>query len=184
MKARLNKLMIQYEAAVSQAEQEHSIVERTKARLEATIKAQEFLQELAQEVEQQTHKQISKVVSRCISSVFGEEHSFKIEFVRKRGKTEAILQFLKDGRIVNPHQNSWGMMGVAALALRLICLTLSSPAPRKVLFLDEPFQGLSAKNKPKIAQLLTVLSKELGVQFICVTHDSSMECGKVTELKG
>lgn len=179
---KLQSLYERYKVAKATLKTEATALKAAQDQVLHVKEAQRHLQALAQNVQQQAHKQIARVVSRCVKAVFGDNHDFKIEFEQKRGKTEARLFFLKNGYPEDPRQTSGGLRDVAGLALRLVALSLSNPQPRKVIFLDEPFQGLSVTNRPKIATLLETLSEELGIQIIMVTHDPELELGTVIDL--
>ncbi len=152
--------------------------------LKRTQDAQEILQRLAQAVQQQAHKKISDVVSSCLSTVFGDEaYQFKIEFERKRGRTEAHLRFLRGDLDVDPLTASGGgMIDIAGAALRLSCLMLHRPRLSKIVVLDEPFRFVSVEYQENVREMLEGLAKDLGVQFILVTHNQALAAGKVVEL--
>lgn len=145
--------------------------------------AQEILQHLAQAVQQQAHRKISEVVSSCLSTVFEDPYEFKIEFERKRGRTEAQLRFVRQDLDVDPLSASGGgMVDVAAFALRVACLMLHRPRLSKVVILDEPFKFVSAQYRDNVREMLEGLAKDLGVQIVMVTHIDELETGKVIEL--
>lgn len=73
-------------------------------------------------------------------------------------------------------------MAVTSLALRLAKLMMSIPPAERWLILDEPWKGLSAKNLKKMSMLIEVLNKDLGVNFLIVTHDPELQIGKVINL--
>lgn len=160
--------------------------ELTKAdkTLQRTQDAQEIIQHLAQAVQQRAHKKLSDVVSSCLSSVFGEEaYQFKIEFDRKRGRTEAHLRFVRGDLDVDPMTASGGgVVDVAAFALRIACLVLHRPRLSRVVVLDEPFKFLSVEYRPQVREMLEQISKEMGLQIILVTHIDELATGKVIEL--
>lgn len=145
--------------------------------------AQKIIQEVAQGVQQLAHARISKIVSRCLETVFDEPYDFQIHFDRKRGKTEASLVFVRDGEEIDPLSASGGgVVDIAAFALRLSCLVLSVPSPRLFLALDEPFKFVSQEYRGRIRELILGLAKDLGVQFLIVTHIPELQVGKVISL--
>lgn len=162
--------------------QEKERMESLKRKEEDIILAQMKLQELAQAVQAESHHQIAKIVSKCLSTVFDEPYRLKIEFVRQRGKTEAKLIYVKNGREEDPLQTSGGVLDISSLGLRVSQLMLSSPQARKILILDEPMTGVDARNMHKAAALIETLSHEMGIQIILVTHNESLEVGKVIRL--
>lgn len=163
---------------------EKKALAEAKGRLENAAEAQKLLQGVAEAVQQQAHRQIAAVVSRCLEAVFDEEaYEFVIRFVQKRGKTEAELLFRREGIEVSPVDAAGGgVVDVASFALRLACLILARPSRRKLLVLDEPWKHLSADYRPAMRELVLTLAKELGVQFIIVTHSDEFRMGEVIEL--
>lgn len=146
--------------------------------------AQQIVQEISQEIQQQVHNQIANVVSTCLETVFDEPYDFKINFERKRGKTEASLFFEKDGEEIDPLTASGGgVVDIASFALQLSCIMLSrEPKLRKIFIADEPFKFVSAEYRGRVKQLLEKLSKEMDIQFIIVTHIEELKTGNIIEL--
>jgi len=170
----------QLEAAV---EREVEGLAEANVTLACTQDAQEILQLIAQAVQQKAHERISKVVSSCLSTVFDDPYEFKIQFERKRGRTEASLRFLRRGLDVDPLSASGGgMIDVAAFALRVACLMLHRPRLAKVVVIDEGFKFVSSQYRENVRFMLEGLAKDLGVQIIQVTHIEELETGKVIEL--
>jgi DNA repair exonuclease SbcCD ATPase subunit len=147
------------------------------------IAAQQILQSVAQIVQQNAHERIAKVVSSCLSSVFDNPYEFRINFTRKRGRTEADIVFVRDGKEVDPITASGGgMIDVAAFALRVVCLVLHRPRVRPVVVLDEPFKFVSSGYQENVRLMLEKLSKEMKVQIIMVSHIDELETGKIIRL--
>jgi DNA repair exonuclease SbcCD ATPase subunit len=179
-----NKLTADRRHALRRVKEERIALEAAKVHVENATKAQAFVQEIAQGVQQQAHAKIAGVVSRCLSAVFGDDApSFEIKFEQKRGKTEARLVFVKDGEEMDPKGSSGGgCIDVASFALRLACLVLTKPSPRRLLLLDEPFRFVSKDYLPNVAQLLRELAAEMGVQMVIVTHLDDLSVGKVVQI--
>lgn len=145
--------------------------------------AQKVAQVVAQGVQQQAQDRIAGIVTRCLAAVFPNPYKFRIRFEQKRGQTEASLEFVRDDVAVDPLEASGGgMVDVAAFALRLSCILLSRPPVRRVMVLDEPLKFLSKDYRAAARTLLEVLSRELSVQFIIVTHLKEFEVGTVVSL--
>ena len=157
-----------------------------EAEYDAAQEAQVITQQIAQAIQQQAHKRIAGVVSKCLETVFvGDDlYGFKIDFERKRGRTEAKLVLTKNGNEIDDPLDfdSGGVCEVAAFALRLSCLVLSKPRLRKVILFDEPFKSISVDYLDNVRILMNKLSEEFGVQFIVVTHIAQLETGKVIRL--
>jgi len=146
--------------------------------------AQMLLQSVAAAVQQSAHRQIAGVVSRCLEAVFDEPYEFQIEFVERRGKTEAVMQFVRDGESVSPMDAAGGgVVDLAAFAVRLAKLVLARPPRRRLLVLDEPFRFVSRDLRPRVRRLIETLAEEMAVQFVLVTHDPMLTMGKVVEVE-
>lgn len=183
---KLAKQTAEYNLACGSVKQERRRLREAKARRAAADEAQQLAQHVAQAVQQQAHKRISEVVTRCLAAVFGEDaYQFDIQFERKRGKTEARMRFLKDGKERHPLRASGGgMVDCASMALRLACIMLAKPRTRRIVILDEPFKWINGReNQERAAALLQELAKEMGIQFIIAADDDWMKLGKIIEVE-
>jgi DNA repair exonuclease SbcCD ATPase subunit len=179
----VDALRFQLATARTTHETETAALIEAKEVLERTRDAQEILQLLAQAVQQKAHEKISEVVSSCLEAVFDDPYRFKIEFDRKRGRTEARLRFVRGDLDVDPLTASGGgMVDVAAFALRISCLMLHRPKLRRFVVLDEPFKFVSAQYRENVRSMLESLSTDLGVQIVMVTHIDELVTGKVIEI--
>lgn len=186
---RVADLMHRHRTACDQVEREERALYEVKDRLKCVAEAQEVLQSIAEGIQQQAHEQIRGIVSRCLEAVFDDPYEFVIRFEKKRGKTEAVLAFVRDGLELDDPLNEvgGGVIDVAAFALRVACVFLARPVRRRLLVLDEPFRNLRGSgNKRRLRVLLLSLSDELGMQFLInVDRDSYPEfaLGKIVELE-
>ena len=162
---------------------ERQYFDKACRRLRDVERAQQVLQELAQSTQQHAHDQIAKVVTRCLRAVFPNPYKFEIIWERKRGRTEARLQFTRDGLTLDPLDSTGGgVIDVASFALRVARLLLVRPARRRLLVMDEPFKCADAPSRPRIQHMLETLSEELDMQFVMVTHSDELQCGKIIEI--
>jgi DNA repair exonuclease SbcCD ATPase subunit len=136
--------------------------------------AQQVLQLVAQKTQEGVVLHISDIVTAALDAVFEDTaYGFQIEFMQKRGKTEAELYFERGGERIDPMTASGGgPVDVAAFALRVALWSLlrRSSGIADTIVLDEPFRFLSRDLQSKAGQMLKMLSEKLGVQFIFVTH--------------
>jgi len=163
---------------------EKRALEEAELTLQRTQNAQEIIQLVAQAVQQQAHEKISSVVTRCLKAVFGDEaYEFKIEFERKRGRTEAKLLFTRQGLAVDPLTASGGgVVDVAAFALRVACLMLHRPRLSKFICLDEPFRFVSLDYQPQVRSMLEQLARDLKLQIVFVSHNENLATGQIIEV--
>ena len=180
---RVDKQILEWKTACSVLEKAEEEMKEVTERLANITHAQILAQEIAQQVQESAHAQISGVVSRCLEAIFDEPYEFKIKFERKRGRTEAELVFCRDGMEIDPLDASGGgVVDVAAFALRVACLQLTSPGKRGLLVLDEPFKFVSQEYRGRIQSLLEILTKEMKIQIIMVSHIEELKTGKLLEL--
>lgn len=184
LRARFARVQASLAHAQSMVAAEKKGLREMAARVEVLTEAVKITQAVAEKVQHQAHSRIAAVVSRCLA-IFDEPYQFKILFEQKRNKTEARLVFVKDGiEIDDPTDEcGGGVVDVAAFALRLACLVLAKPRRRRFLCLDEPFKNINGERyQQRMAELLEILSKEMGVQMLIVTDDPWLKIGKVIEL--
>lgn len=184
MRDKLNQLLLKYQQAKLAVRQEKKTLQTAKQKVEDTLYAQTLVQQVAETVQTKAHSQIARVVTKCLQAVFGDEaYAFKINFSRRRGKTEAELTYLRENLEVDPISAAGGgVVDVTAFALRLACLILATPKRRRLLVLDEPMKHLSPEYRSKVKEMLERLSKEMKVQFCIVTHAPELVCGKEVEI--
>lgn len=184
LKRARDRLLLERSRALFAFQEAQNQVKEARESLESAEIAQNVLQNVAEQVQRLTHDRLSGLVTSCLRAIFGDDaYSFTIEFEKKRGRTEAVLRFTKQGEEIDPMSASGGgVIDVASFALRVAALLLSKPPLRRVLCLDEPWKHLSADYRPKVRVLVEKLSEELGVQFLIVTHSSDFEMGEVVEL--
>lgn len=180
----VDKKLASLDVARRRVKEEATALQVVEERLQVLQEAQAIAQAVAQQVQEQAHKKIASVVSRSLEAVFDKPYTFRIVFEQKRGRTEARLVFEREGLEVDPMTASGGgMVDVAAFSLRLSCLMLSRPPLRRVLVMDEPFKCVHKSNLTRLRTLLGTLSKEMGVQFLMVTHLDELKTGNVIELE-
>lgn len=159
--------------------------------MDALDQAGKQIRDLALACQASCAHSISNIVTRCLDAVFscdGKEnrYTFDIEFIEKRGQTEANCTLRDaDGNTYYPLVSTGGgVLDIVAFGLRLACMMLQRPRPANILIMDEPFRYLSKTYREPLMQLLETLAIETGTQFIMVTHFSEFQRGNVIELGG
>jgi len=154
------------------------------ARLEASrnVKAAEqaraVIQEVARRTQQQLQYHISEVATLAMQAIFPQPYNLIVEFVERRGRTEADIWFERDGQQIDPLSASGGgAVDVAAFALRVSLLSLSGKARAAIIVLDEPFRFLSRDLHSKAALLMKEVSRRLGLQVVMVSHSPDLVDG-------
>ena len=173
---------------VSRMEGVRDVLESQQVTLDKRIiessKEQDVLSE-AREVVLLTHRyiheqleiRISNIVTTALDVVFDDPYQFRLEFsVRGSSHSEARPILSRRGQEYDAILDCWGgVVDVVSFALRLACLLLSHPAPDKILILDEPFRFVSQDLQVRVRDMMEMLSRELGVQFLIVTHEDELK---------
>lgn len=135
--------------------------------------AQVLIQQISKAVQARLQAHVSHVVTAALRAVFPAGYEAKLEFVLRRGRTEAEFSFMRDGHPIDPMTESGGgPVDVAAFALRVAMWRLSDPAvTRNTLLLDEPFRFVSREYREAVAEMISTVSRELKLQILMVTHD-------------
>jgi len=179
-----DRLLLQYEQAQAVLHTESRDLQAAQTQALDAEEAQRLTQTIAQQIQQQAHTQLASVVSRALEAVFDEPYALRIDFERKRGRTEAVLLFDRDGEPFDPlSATGGGCVAVAALGLRIAHLCRQLPPLRRVLVADEPLQHVSADYRPRLGEMLFTLARELGIQLILTTHSKEYMIGKVIRLE-
>lgn len=182
----INTEYTKYKVAKEGLKQNLIRLEKVRQQLSAWQEVQEFVQTSSAALQNKIHQNVSQVVTRCLKAVFGESaYEFEIRFEKRRGKTEAVLTFVKNGDAFEPLDSvGGGVVDIASFALRVACIACSLPKLRKLVVLDEPFRHLQVSLRPVAASLLEELAKEMDFQFIIISHfqDFQSEAGKVIKL--
>lgn len=151
-------------------------ISQLEKQLAVCDKALVIAQTVARLTQEQLEIHISDIVSSAMSAVFDDPYEIKVEFVVRRGKTEADIYFVRDGKKVDPLSCSGGgAVDVAALALQIAMWSLTAPRTRNVLILDEPLKWLKGGDLPERgAAMIKEISKKLGIQIIMVSHSPQL----------
>jgi DNA repair exonuclease SbcCD ATPase subunit len=140
------------------------------------IGAREYLLKAAQLTQDNLEKHLSVIVTKALEIVFEEEApKFIVKFVPKRNTSECEMYFSDDGVNEMDPLNScgFGAADVASFALRVSIWALSKSRP--VIIVDEPFRNLDSERMPRASEMVKVLSEELGLQMIIVTHEEDLK---------
>lgn len=147
-------------------------------RLEDDCKqAQHVIQMVAKATQMQVQKRISKVVTSALEAVFPEPYELCLEFVSKRGRTEAVLSLMRQGseeKLDPMTATGGGVVDFTAFALRLCVWSMSKDRARNVFLLDEPFKFVSRDLIPHVGALLREVAERLKIQLIIITHDKAI----------
>ncbi len=146
---------------------------KLSTRLDDVKEARQIIQVVAQETQKQLEYHISGLVSQALATVFDDPYELKLEFLLRRGKTEADLLFTRpelEGGIKPMRSAGFGAVNIASFALRVALWSLKRPRTRNLLIMDEPFDNLRGKGeRDRAVTMVKELSEKLGLQIILIS---------------
>ena len=117
---------------------------------------------------------IEEIVTLALSTVY-PELSFELEYEIKRNQSEAAPWIVENGDRHSPRDEvGGGVLDIVSLGLRLALWALMEPKPANIFILDEPAKFLSRDKQPLFSEMLSQLSKTLGVQILIVSHNNAI----------
>jgi len=142
-----------------------------ESELRAVAAAKDILSESVRTVMTEATLRVNELGTLALRSVMEEDSSLLVELTERRGRIEADVFIEKDGNRVRPMEASaGGEVDLIALALQVSFWALGRKT-RPVMVLDEPLKYLKGGDLPtKGAEFMERLSKDLGIQFIIVSH--------------
>lgn len=158
-----------------------SLKEKEILRIKKDIKNTEFAQRIIQIVAQQTQQElefhISDLVSLVLENICDDPYKFKVDFILKRGRTEAECFFIRNEEKIHPYKEAGGgIIDITSFALRIALWNLSTKKISNTIILDEPFKWVQTKEyQLRISKMLKLLSEKFGIQFIIVSQAGHKE---------
>lgn len=137
-------------------------------------KALEIVKQVGLATQKQLEYHLSEQVSLAMEAVFDDPYHLKVNFLEKRGKTEAEIFFCRRDMELPPNGfTGGGAIDIGSLALRIAYLSMRQDRKvRPFLLLDEPFSRLKGEvaNKRALA-IIQEISRNLGLQIIMVSDE-------------
>ena len=167
---KLNERVSEYNLYRKQKEEAEDKAAECLSKLKDLDASIAIVQNIAGNLQNNIKGKIVSIVQKALDATFPGMY-FDMEFVTRRDKTECDLicmdahgnrQSVLDGL-------GGGAKDIISFALRVAVWSLDKTASKTIL-LDESFKFLSQEKKQAGADLLDVLSRDLGIQFIIVSH--------------
>ena len=173
IKEKLNKAIIKRQSNIELLAQRKQRLEEIKTETEKVLKSISVCQNVATEVQKQLSVKIDTIVNLALVTCFGDEYTFKLNYVPARGKTEVEFLLLQNGKEIDPTmQCGGGLTDILVFALRIAVYNISHTD--NVMIFDEPMKFLSKGFREKASELVHTLSERINIQFIEVTHITEM----------
>jgi len=169
IKEKLNKAIIKRQSNIELLAQRKQRLEEIKTETEEVLKSISVCQNVATEVQKQLSVKIDTIVNLALATCFGDEYTFKLNYVPARGKTEVEFLLLQNGKEIDPmNQNGGGLIDILCFALRVAVFNISHTDD--VMVFDEPFRFVSKGLREKVAEVVHTFSERLNIQIVEVTH--------------
>ena len=169
IKEKLNTLKVKKQSNEELLKSRKQRLEEIKTETEEVLKSISVCQSVATEVQKQLSVKIDTIVNLALATCFGDEYTFKLNYVPARGKTEVEFLLLQNGKEIDPmNQNGGGLIDVLCFALRVAVFNISHTDD--VMVFDEPFRFVSKGLREKVAEVVHTFSERLNIQIVEVTH--------------
>lgn len=167
---KLNTLKVKKQSNEELLKTRKQRLEEIKTETEEVLKSLSVCQKVAKETQSQLSVKIETITNLGLQTLFGDEYTFKLEYVTARGKTEVEFNLYdKMGNQIDPMvQSGGGLVDAMTLCLRIAVYNISHVD--NVIVFDEAMKFLSKGFREKAAELIHTLSERLGLQIIEVTH--------------
>ena len=169
IKEKLNTLKVKKQSNEELLKSRKQRLEEIKTETEEVLKSISVCQSVATEVQKQLSVKIDTIVNLALATCFGDEYTFKLNYVPARGKTEVEFLLLQNGKEIDPmNQNGGGLIDILCFALRVAVFNISHTDD--IMVFDEPFRFVSKGLREKVAEVVHTFSERLNIQIIEVTH--------------
>lgn len=166
---KLNTLKVKKQSNEELLKTRKQRLEEIKTETEEVLKSISVCQSVATEVQKQLSVKIDTIVNLALATCFGDEYTFKLNYVPARGKTEVEFLLLQNGKEIDPmNQNGGGLIDILCFALRVAVFNISHTDD--VMVFDEPFRFVSKGLREKVAEVVHTFSERLNIQIVEVTH--------------
>lgn len=169
---RINELKSKYNSHVMIKENRENRMKELQADLSIIDKSQAICNAVAKDTQSMLSVKADDIVNLCLETCYPNQYKFHLDFETVRGKSEVRFNFYDKinkcsiDDIMNV--TGGGLTDIVSIALRLVAYSLSDTD--NVLILDEPCKFVSADLRNKVGEMLSMISHNLNLQIICVTH--------------
>lgn len=142
--------------------------------------ARTILQTVVKQTQETLSYRIGEMGSLALEAIFDDPYKVNVDFVPRRGRTEADIWFERKGtRFGDPlNEIGGGSCDSGALGLVFSMWSLRVPRTRKLMLFDEPFRNLDRyeelERAKRASALVKRISKKNGIQIIMVTHNEHL----------
>lgn len=176
MKARVDRLLVIRQQMESSVQRQRADAEAAATRAADAEAALAFCQRVAVETQAQLSYHVGAIGTEAFRAILPRPYELVVEFTPRRGRSEAVLRFRRDGQdTASPLDSAGGgAVDIAAFALRVSLWAMAGGSACRTIILDEPFRNLQKSLHPLAGQVMRELAARLKVQFIVATHEPGL----------
>jgi hypothetical protein len=151
--------------------------ESAKNEMEEWEQARVILQQVVQKTQETLSYRIGEMGSLALEAIFDDPYKVCVDFVPRRGRTEAEIYFERgNGKFADPlNEIGGGSCDVGSFGLVFSMWSLRVPRSRALMLFDEPFRNLDRyedlKRAERASKLIKKISTKNKMQVIMVTHN-------------
>lgn len=168
-KSKLNELKVARKIKQQNLLELQEALDTNESRLSVSEQTRAIIQTVFADIQHDLEYELSNIVTMALAAVFPEPYEFKARFVERRNQIELDMFFVKNGNECEPLESSgFGAVDIASIALRMAVWNIQRT--RALMILDEPSRDLSRDMQKDCGEVIKLLSTELGIQIIAVSH--------------
>ncbi len=176
VKSKIQALSYEINASKNSLDEARKTLASCESQINLLNLSSEVLKDIGDKRKRSTIEVFERVCSKALHDIFDSNYRFVIEMDSegKRVSTRFKLMDAEDNEYSIMDSCGGGIVDVISLVLRVLILVSAKPARSKVLYLDESTKHVSPEFRPKVAEFLKSLSRQLGIQILLVTHQKEM----------
>lgn len=148
------------------------------------LEARAIIQSVAENTQQNMVKYFTSLITPMIQAIWQDDREFEMEFLQKNNTTVCDVWINKDGNKASLFGSSGGgLRNIVSLGSRVAFWHIERKT-RPTFFLDEPFSALNSIDyQERVSETIKELSDKLGIQFIIVSDQPSLQCDKMFKVE-
>src|SRR3972149_774820 len=174
IKDKYNLLYNKQQSLIIQEKQLKSKVKKLSSKIKDYKNTRTILNESIKIVHQKFKEKIEHVITNAIRTIFDRDLTCNLIYEEKYNEIVTHIIIKEDNNELDPKDEMGGsIVNVISFVFRIILWHFSSPRPRNVFILDEPFTW-TGKLISFIGMILKDFSRRFNFQVILITHDNNL----------
>jgi DNA repair exonuclease SbcCD ATPase subunit len=150
-------------------------IQESSALISQMEKSRELMNMVGSACQLKVKEVVERLVSEAFEVVFGDNYKFELEMAIVRNQPEVSMFVIQDGkkRSMKDEQGG-GVIDLISFVLRIVMWSITTPRTAGVMILDEPGKFISKNLQQVFGEMITELSRMLGIQFLMVSHEEEL----------